>query len=122
MRSGHQGQTLEWCNHPDVVEPHGVAHCSGCGASLSSQPVAGVIARQVSDLLPLELLVTEHQVSVQHCPVCGVTREGSFPVEAKTMVQYGPRFKDLMVYLMEGQLLPSTRSCEVLSDVMGAKM
>lgn len=116
---GHRGQTLEWRSQPDFVEPHDVSHCGGCGASLSGQPVEEVISRQVFDLPPLELMVSEHQALVKRCPVCGQSSQGSFPAEAKTMVQYGPRLKGLMVYLMEGQLLPSARSCEVLSDVLG---
>ena len=33
--------------------------------------------------------------------------------------QYGPGLKGLMVYLMEGQLLPSERARELLEEVIG---
>jgi len=37
-------------------------------------------------------------------------------------VQYGPNLKALTVYLMEGQLLPTVRVCELLSDVLGCEL
>jgi transposase len=39
-----------------------------------------------------------------------------------SLVQYGPRLKGLMVYLMEGQLLPSERVQELLEEVIGCKI
>lgn len=118
-QKGHRGQTLEWQSEPDVVEHHQVEVCSGCGTSLATVAVEEVIARQVLDLPPIELKVTEHQVEVKSCPHCGQVNKGSFPPEAKTVLQYGPRLKSMMVYLMEGQLLPSNRVCEVLTDLFG---
>lgn len=115
----HRGQTLEWCSRPDFVEQHEVDSCSGCGYSLETVPVGQVLARQVFDLPPVELLVTEHQVAVKCCPDCGQTSQGDFPFEASNVVQYGPRLKGMMVYLMAQQLLPSHRTCECLSDLMG---
>lgn len=119
---GHRGQTLEWQSEPDEVEGHPVEMCSGCGNSLAGVEAEEVIARQVLDLPPIELKVTEHQVEVKNCPHCGQVNKGNFPAEAKTVVQYGPRIKSMMVYLMEGQLLPSNRVCEVLTDLLGVKV
>jgi transposase len=121
-QAGHPGQTLEWSCEPDVVERHPVGECSGCGASLATVPVEDILARQVLDIPPLELVVTEHQVEVKGCPQCGQVNQGSFPPEANTLVQYGPRLKGMMVYLMEGQLLPSNRVCEVLRDLVGVSV
>lgn len=118
-QTGHPGQTLEWRDEPDQVERHRVEACSGCGTSLVTVPVEEVFARQVWDIPPLELVVTEHPVEVKGCPPCGQVNQGSFPPEANTLIQYGPRLKGMMVYLMEGQLLPSNRVCEVLADLMG---
>ncbi len=119
---GHRGHTLEWSSDPDFVTPHEVTVCSGCGESLVSVPVDEVLARQVVDIRPIESLVTEHQVEVKRGPKCGQSTQGSFPAEASTVVQYGPRLKAMMVYLMEGQLLPSHRACEVLKDLMNVSV
>ena len=42
---------------------------------------------------------------------------GSFPADANTVAQYGPRLKGLMVYLMEWQRLPSNRFCDLLETL-----
>lgn len=121
-QAGHQGQTLEWSSHPDFIETHRVSRCSGCGCSLTAAPVAEVLARQVFELPPIELFVTEHQVEVKCCAECGQTSQGDFPYEARSMVQYGPRLKGVIVSVMEGQLLPSARTCECLSDLIGVHL
>jgi transposase len=118
----HPGSTLEWRNEVDWVEPHRVHECSGCGASLGGVPVEQVLARQVFDIPPIELWVTEHQVEVKCCRECGQRNQGTFPAEASNVVQYGPRVKGVMVYLMEGQLLPSERTCDLLREVLGVKV
>lgn len=119
---GHPGQTLEWSSNPEFVVSHEVTVCSECGDSLASEPIDEVLARQVVDIPPIESLVTEHHVEVKRCPNCGQVNEGSFPAEARTFVQYGPHLKAMMVYLMEGQLLPSNRACEVLKDLMNVSV
>ena len=118
----HPGSTLEWHNKVDEVEVHPVVQCSGCGASLLGVPVEEVLSRQVFDIPPIELRVTEHQVEVKCCPDCGQQSQGTFPAQASNVVQYGPRLKGIMVYLMEGQLLPAQRTCEVLNDLLGVKV
>ncbi|MEL7053603.1 MAG: IS66 family transposase [Cyanobacteria bacterium J06588_5] len=118
----HPGQSLEWRSNPDVVEQHAVDSCSGCGYSLVGVPVEEVLARQVFDIPPVALFVTEHQVAVKSCPACSHRSQGRFPFEASNVVQYGPRLKGMMSYLMEQQLLPSARTCEVLSDLVGVSI
>lgn len=118
----HRGTTLEWRDEVDWVVEHAVVECSGCGASLEHEPVEGLIVRQVHDLPPLRLEVSEHQAEVKCCPVCGLDNQGRFPFEVSNPVQYGCVLKGVMVYLMEGQLLPSRRSCELLDEVFGAQV
>ena len=96
--------------------------CSGCGASLSDVPIEQILSRQVFDIPPIELQVKEHQMEVKCCPQCGMSNQGSFPPEATNVVQYGPQLKSMMVYLMEGQLLPSYRVGEVLGDLFNVSV
>ncbi len=121
-QAGHPGQTLEWRDEPDFQPVHPLTICPDCGASLADEPVEQVYARQVFDLPPVELLVTEHQVEVKHCQQCDASKQAAFPPEARNVVQYGPRLKGMMTYLMEGQLLPSKRTCEILQDLMGVSV
>jgi transposase len=116
----HPGTTLEWSEAVDWVEEHRVEQCLGCGASLVDAPVERLMIRQVQDLPPIELEVTEHQAQVKCCPRCGLENQAQFPQEVSHAVQYGAVLKGVMVYLMEGQLLPSKRTVEVLDEVFGA--
>jgi transposase len=118
----HPGTTLEWSAQVDWLVKHPVGQCQGCGASLVDEPVARIIARQVYDLPPLKLEVSEHQVEVKCCPGCGLENQGQFPADVGYPVQYGPVIKGVMVYLMEGQLLPSERTREVLDEVFEASV
>jgi len=116
----HPGTTLEWSEAPDWVIEYPVERCFGCGAWLADEPVEGHIIRQVHDLPSLEIEITQHQAEVRCCPVCGLENRGRFPETVGEPVQYGSVLKGVMVYLMEGQLLPSGRTVEVLDEVFGA--
>lgn len=121
-QSGHPGSTLEWSETVDWVDLHDVNTCNRCGGSLSAAPVKQWLARQVFDIPAIEMMVTEHRVAVKCCGSCGHQSQGRFPEEARNVVQYGPRLKAMMVYLMDGQLLPSRRTCEVLNDLLGVRV
>ncbi len=118
----HPGSTLEWREEADVVVEHKVEQCNGCGADLAQEPVQTVWARQVHEIPPIELTVSKQRAEVKNCPHCGIENQAEFPPAATNVVQYGPRLKSMMVYLMEGQLLPSARTCEVLSDIVGVSV
>jgi transposase len=118
----HPGTTLEWSEEVDWIVEHPVEQCSGCGTSLVDEPVERQMIRQVHDLPPLEIEITEHQAEVKCCPVCGLENQGRFPEEVSHPVQYGAVLKGVMVYLMEGQLLPSGRTVAVLDEVFGASV
>lgn len=116
---GHVGTTLEPVERPDHEIQHRAEHCQECGAGLIG--VAGQIVerRQVFDLPPIEIKVTEHQLIQTKCLACGGETAGVFPESVSQPVQYGAGVKSLMVYLQGQQLMPLERSGEVLSDVLG---
>jgi transposase len=68
---GHPGSTLEWSAEPDYIETHPVTVCQGCGVTLADHPVEDWQVRQVHDIPPMPLEVTEHQCEVKSCPRCG---------------------------------------------------
>ena len=108
---------------PDVVEEHRPAVCAACQTALDEcAEVVGVERRQVQDLPPVRLQVTEHRALRLRCPTCQRLSDGAFPPEAPSRAQYGPRLRALAVYLVEQQLLPYERTCEVLADVCGAAL
>jgi len=118
-QKGHPGQTLEWRDEVDEIIVHRVEHCVGCGASLADVAIEQELARQVHEIPPMQVRVSEHRVEVKCCAACGTSNEGEFPVGVNTVVQYGARLKGVMVYLMDAQLLPSERTVELLQEVLG---
>jgi len=114
---------LRLVDTPDRVVVHAplVPQCGACGA-----PLAGGVARvanerrQVVDLPPLALDVTEHRVAHVTCGTCGVETAGAFPLGVTQPVQYGVRLAAGEVYLRAYQLLPYARTVEVLDDLFGA--
>ena len=65
--------------------------------------------RQVFDLPPLRLLVTEHRAEIKQCPRSGLTVTAAFPAAISAPVQYGPHFRGLTLYLFNQQFLPFNR-------------
>ena len=109
---GHPGHTLEPVKKPDQVTVHPLHRCpcGQCGGvSLAGQPVLDYERRQVFDLPPLRLTVTEHQAEIKRCPISGWTVKAAFPAGVEAPVQYGPHFRGFTLYLFNQQLLPFDR-------------
>ena len=66
-------------------------------------------SRQILDLPPRSLEVTEHRAQIKCCPHCAAQARAEFPAGVSAPVQYGPRFQSLMVCLNQQQLLPYDR-------------
>ena len=115
---GHAGQTLTMAEKPDRSETHRVDGCGRCGRSLADLTPDAMEQRQVHDLPPLRLIVTEHQAEIKRCP-CGHLNKAAFPEGVNAPVQYGPGLKAAVVYLKNYQLLPYERTCELLGDLFG---
>jgi len=117
---GHPGRTLPPASTPDVILLHRLMRCPcGCGASLHRQPVLRHENRQVFDLPPQKLLVTEHRVEVKRCPNSGREVSAAFPAGVTAPTQYGPRFNAWLVYLRGQQLLPLQRISQMSADLFG---
>lgn len=121
---GHPGSTLRRAVAPDHLLVQRPAQCGACGHSLvgalDSQVRLDAERRQVIELPPLALVVTEHRVAHVSCPGCGAETAGRFPGGVTQLVQYGERLKALAVYLHAYQLLPYGRATELLDDLFGA--
>jgi hypothetical protein len=81
-QAGHPGRTLQPVAQPDHIVAHrlGVCPCGLCqGRSLRDQPVVDYEARQVFELPPTLLEVTEHRAEIKRCPVSGRLVTAPFP-------------------------------------------
>ena len=113
---GHKGHTLHHVSQPDSVIRHRVTTCDCCGESLENEPVVRVKARQVFDIPPIQLEVTQHETEVKTCASCGTKTESDFPEDVQHHVQYGTNVQSMVLYMMQYQLIPFARTKEFFQN------
>ena len=117
-QKGHSGNKLSMVAHPDGAIVHDVAQCGGCGHRFSGE-ADGHDARQVFDIPPIKVEVTEHRRLHRTCPDCGQRNKGSFPEGLVQEAQYGDNLKSLCTYLQNYQMIPFARCRELIADLTG---
>lgn len=121
-QEGHEGHTLMPVENPDHIEIYQVNQCSNCHASLENEEVLGYEKRQVFDIPPVRLEVTEHQVEIKDCPFCGERNKADFPPDITQPVQYGIRIKSWAVYFSDYHFIPLERTGEIFGDLFGHRL
>jgi transposase len=116
-QEGHEGTTLPMVKHPQRVQIHEVKSCNGCGRSLQQEKPRGYEPRQVFDIPPIVVEVTEHRGQIKRCPHCGKISVAAFPAEVSHKTQYGTRLKAFAVYLKNYGLLPYDRTAQALANL-----
>ncbi len=86
---GHKGETLKQTETPDIIKKHILTSCPDCHHSLLSSPLFGIVKRQVFDIPPPKIEVTEHQAEIKYCTCCSKTVKAAFPSDVRAPVQYG---------------------------------
>lgn len=119
---GHPGATLGLVDEPDRLIIHAPQSCHLCGSSLVESQVARTERRQVHDLPPQKIEVTEHQAQTKVCRRCGAENRAEFPAGLKAPVQYGAGVKSVAAYLLGYQLLPYERCAEAMADLFGCRL
>jgi transposase len=109
-------------NNPDKVIEHSLSYCKECGFTLESIEVEAYERRQIFDIPPVTLIVTEHKSQIKTCPHCGKLNKAAFPESIKYPVQYGPNILASAVYCKNYQFIPYDRICEFFNDIMGIKI
>lgn len=122
----HPGATLHLVvpEAVDGVVEHRPSVCVRCHLPLNVADVTPVVVRrerrQVLDLPPVWLRVTEHQTLHVRCRACQHVTSGTFPPAAPSRIQYGPRLRALVVYLVERQLVGYGRVRALLAPWWGS--
>jgi transposase len=121
-QAGHEGHTLKLSDSPDIIELHSPGICSCCGKDMSGIAPLNYKCRQVFDLPPIKIQVTEHRAETKCCPDCNSLSSGSFPANVSQHVSYGAGIQKLAVYLCNYQLLPYQRTAELFEDLLGHRI
>ena len=83
------------------------------------EPLIDYEKRQVFELPHKPLEVTEHQAEIKRCPVSGCLVTAAFPEHVNAPVQYGSRFRALMIYFHNRQFIPYDRLTELCEELYG---
>lgn len=121
-QKGHEGSTLKQSDAPDTIIRCSPAGQCSCGTDLTDCDAETFTRRQVFDLPPVALEVTEYRSEQKVCPHCGKVHAGQFPDTVKAPVQYGFRMHSLISYLTYYHLLPWERTTELVETVCGQRL
>lgn len=121
-QKGAPGSGLAMVRDPDHTEEHVPRACKGCGAGLGVGDSVGFERRQVRDIPPATVEVTEHRAHRCRC-VCGAVTAAPMPGQvAGSPSSYGPNLRSLAVYLLVFQHVPVERCAQLIADVTGAQV
>jgi len=118
-QKGHAGHTLKQVDKPDDTIIIPVTACS-CGIDITDAATVDYEHRQVFELPQPKLEVTEYRGEIKVCPFCRQIVKASFPETVNAPVQYGQRFRGLLVYLQNQQLIPIKRINQMMTDLYNA--
>lgn len=121
-QKGHKGETLKQTESPDIVKKHVLTTCPDCHHSLLQSPSLGIVKRQVFDIPPPKIEVTEHQAEIKYCACCNKTVTGIFPSEVRAPVQYGEVIRSWNVYYQYQHFIPEDRLQQLFSDLYGIQL
>ena len=119
---GHPGTTLKRVANPDKIVRHSVIKCECCGENLENIKAHKIETRQVFDIPPLKLEITEHQAEEKKCPNCGTKNKARFPEDVVNTTQYGKNVKTFSVWLKNCGFVSYERIAEFLSEALGLKL
>jgi len=121
-QKGHEGNTLRMVSNPDKVVVHRVGVCGSCGKSLKREKVIEYDRRQVFDIPPIKVEVTEHRAEIKACDRCGEVSAAIFPKGITHKAQYGNRLKAYAVYIKNYGLLSYERAAELFEDLFSVPL
>ena len=116
-QEGHIGKNLKKSDNPDIIEILQPTTCEGCSHNLEDVDVKSVSSRQIFDIPPIAMEVTEFQQQTKVCPCCGKVNKPDFPDGLNSYVQYGDNVKAFITYLNTYQMIPYERITELIEDL-----
>ena len=117
-QKGHKGKTLRQVDAPDKIAFCSPGTCS-CGHGFTKEELKLTEKRQVFELPPPKLEITEYQIFKALCPVCGQEQKGTAPQGVNAPVQYGNNAKAFAVLLNVHYRLPYKKIQGLFRDLFG---
>jgi transposase len=105
----------------DQVVAHWPTHCRGCQAPLAALTVGEPVRHQVTELLPVRAVVTEHQLLHVRCAACGTMTCAGLPPDVPVGA-FGPRLQATIAVLSGRYRLSRREVVGVCTDVLGAPL
>jgi transposase len=115
-QKGHEGKTLRQVEVPDITEFCKPDICS-CGHGFTADELELVEKRQVFELPPPRLEISEYQIFKGKRPVCGEEQKGIAPQGINASAQYGNNAKALAVLLNVHYRLPYKKIQGLFNDL-----
>lgn len=120
-QKGTPGSHLAQVPNPDAVVVHVPDQCGSCHRGLDGAEVESTETRQVFDIPPMRISVTEYQAQSRRCR-CGALTTAAFPDDVNAPALYGTRLQALATYLIVFQHIPYDRARQLFSDVLGVEL
>jgi transposase len=121
-KEGHDGGTLKMVPAPDIIIDHHEEMCTRCGKAHFQEPLSMRGRRQVFDIPPPRIEVTEHRVLDWVCCGCQYENQGKFPVEVSAPTQYGLRLQTTSVLFNNAYSIPRNKVQLIFKDLYGATL
>jgi transposase len=115
---GHKGDTLNQIDNPDKVIACYPVDCD-CGHKFSTDEFYFTEKRQVFDLPPPKLEVTEYQIFSVKCKSCNKIHRGNTPKNINSQVQYGNGVRAYITLLNTVYKLPYKKVQMLFKDLFG---
>ncbi len=120
-QKGHKGRTLEMVDNPAHTVIHEVSTCTRCGRSLVGTSPEGYERRQVFDIPPIVLDVTEHRAEKKRCS-CGHVTTAAFPEGIAAPAQYGINVQGLLSVFSAYEYMSYDRISELMEHLIGRRI
>jgi transposase len=123
---GHEGagRRLEDEDHVDEFVDHYPDSCQGCGREFSDEekvPSRRPGRRQVAELPPTSVVVTEHRSHRLRCPCCKRRTAAAFPAEVAASA-FGPRLQAAVVTLTARNRVSRRDMSELARELFGLRL
>jgi len=117
---GHKGHKLKKFEQIDHQVEHTIQGCPHCDSQELVE--TGSSIRQVVDMPPATIEVTEHKFYEYQCNKCQSIISNEELSNYNQEVQYGNRLKALVVYLNVYQMIPYKRLVELVETIYGQRI